>query len=79
MQDSTPGTVRLFDESGEYLGGASAVVLVPPPTTDPTDPLRWTKNRKRIQLACLVMYVYLFSTRANAQVHAYDNHHVIGS
>jgi hypothetical protein len=78
MEPCTPGTIRLFGDSGGYLSGNGAVVLIPPPTTDPTDPLRWTVNRKRIHLACLILYVYLSDVESHLQLYACKRRHDIG-
>lgn len=51
----TPGTIRLFDESGHVHEEPSGIRLIPTPSQDPEDPLNWSKNRKRIQLACLAL------------------------
>ncbi|KAI5249791.1 major facilitator superfamily transporter [Aureobasidium subglaciale] len=66
-----PGTVRLIDANGElnvrHSEGHGDIVLVPTPsgllahfiTDDPEDPLNWTKKRKLLQTACMVMYTVM--------------------
>ena len=46
-----PGTVRLVDLEGTLTakhasGSHRDVVLVPPPSSDPDDPLNWSTKRK---------------------------------
>ncbi|KAG9649676.1 major facilitator superfamily transporter, partial [Aureobasidium melanogenum] len=58
-----PGTVRLIDANGElnvkHSEGHGDIVLVPTPSEDPEDPLNWTKKRKLLQTACMVMYTVM--------------------
>jgi MFS family permease len=53
-EPTVPGTVQLIDTEGnlhvEHGAGQREIVLVPQPTDDPNDPLRWGKNRKTITL-----------------------------
>ncbi|OJI96746.1 hypothetical protein ASPVEDRAFT_36137 [Aspergillus versicolor CBS 583.65] len=48
-----PGTVRLVDVD-EQAG--KDIVLVPSPSTDPEDPLNWTRNRKILALSMVYLY-----------------------
>ncbi|KAH0371838.1 major facilitator superfamily transporter, partial [Aureobasidium melanogenum] len=58
-----PGTVRLIDANGElnvkHSEGHGDIVLVPTPSEDPEDPLNWTKKRKLLHTACMVMYTVM--------------------
>ncbi|RMY23093.1 hypothetical protein D0867_02274 [Hortaea werneckii] len=64
MADSTrpvPGTVQLIDiagqaSTGEHASGKTDIVLVPQPSRDPEDPLRWTSKRKFWALAMVAVY-----------------------
>ncbi|KAH0031663.1 major facilitator superfamily transporter, partial [Aureobasidium melanogenum] len=58
-----PDTVRLIDANGElnvkHSEGHCDIVLVPTPSEDPEDPLNWTKKRKLLQTACMVVYTVM--------------------
>ncbi|CAD0096696.1 unnamed protein product [Aureobasidium mustum] len=58
-----PGTVRLIDANGElnvkHSEGHGDIILVPTPSEDPEDPLNWTKQRKLLHTACMVMYTVM--------------------
>lgn len=58
--DIVPGTVHLVDVTGDmhalHLSGNKDIVLVPKPSSDPEDPLNWTRKRK--MLAIGMVYVY---------------------
>ncbi|KAI1340053.1 major facilitator superfamily domain-containing protein [Xylariaceae sp. FL0016] len=64
-----PGTVHLVDlehtlatrhAAGSRSGGRgpSDIVLVPTPSADPDDPLNWAPRRKRLALACALLYTW---------------------
>ncbi|OAA53550.1 MFS transporter [Cordyceps fumosorosea ARSEF 2679] len=61
-----PGTVRLVDTEHTAAAphatgsGQRDIILVPTPSSDPNDPLNWSPGRKRLHLACLMVFV-LFS------------------
>lgn len=62
--DFVPGTIRLVDvdhrkdhEGGPYIGN-DAIELVPTPSSDPEDPLNWTRKRKMINLISLNVYIF---------------------
>jgi hypothetical protein len=57
-ESAVPGTVHLVDLEGILSGhlGNKDIVLVPRPSKDPEDPLNWTRARKFINLACVMMY-----------------------
>ncbi|TGO08447.1 hypothetical protein BTUL_0209g00180 [Botrytis tulipae] len=65
-----PGTVHLIDLDGTLLtknasGSAKEVVLVPPPSSHPDDPLNWSPKRKALSTFCICfcripMFSYLF-------------------
>ncbi|EFQ26024.1 major facilitator superfamily transporter [Colletotrichum graminicola] len=62
VEDTIPGTRRLYDEHGSNLRGDGSllkhgdVVLVPQPTSSPDDPLRWSLPRK-VWHSFLVLYI----------------------
>ncbi|KAH8654966.1 major facilitator superfamily domain-containing protein [Tricladium varicosporioides] len=55
-----PGTVHLVDLDGTMLTkhdkGKKEVVLIPPPSSNPNDPLNWSPKRKVIATACVCLY-----------------------
>ncbi|TGO39040.1 hypothetical protein BHYA_0062g00450 [Botrytis hyacinthi] len=57
-----PGTVHLIDLDGTLLtkhasGSAKEVVLVPPPSSHPDDPLNWSPKHKALSTFCICLYV----------------------
>ena len=53
-----PGTVHLVDLEGvvnskHASGTQNDIVLVPAPSSDPNDPLNWSKKRKLFSTACV--------------------------
>ena len=57
-----PGTVHLVDLpntfAAKHAGGAlKDVVLVPAPSSDPDDPLNWTKSRKTLSTVSMCVFV----------------------
>ncbi|KAL4906335.1 hypothetical protein BDW74DRAFT_167421 [Aspergillus multicolor] len=62
--ESTPGTFLLVDTNGETLrthahgtGADRDIVLVPPPSSHPDDPLNWSPRRKKLSALCMAAYV----------------------
>lgn len=60
-EDIVPGTVHLIDLAGQETNGLHAsgrqdIVLVPQPSNDPEDPLRWSTKRKFWSLAMVTVY-----------------------
>ncbi|CAK1361421.1 putative MFS-type transporter [Cercospora beticola] len=53
--DAPPGTVYLVEGTHE-AGAAQAIVLIPRPSQDIRDPLRWSHWRKLYHVICLVIY-----------------------
>lgn len=51
LPSTVAGTVRLVESDL----AATEVHLIPTPSTDPRDPLNWTKRRKYIQLVCMTL------------------------
>lgn len=49
-----PGTTHLVDLEEKK----TEIVLIPTPSTDPNDPLNWSKKRKLLHVFCLVVYVF---------------------
>ena len=62
-QDLVPGTVHLVDLHGvldsKHAPGFvnNDIVLVPSPSSDPNDPLNWSRNRKWLATASVCLYV----------------------
>lgn len=70
-----PGTVRLVDpqhklhvEHGQH---SKDIVLVPQPTDDPDDPLRWTVSRKRINIICALTWCFFVAAMISGLSPAY--------
>ena len=59
---AVPGTVQLIDVEGnlhiEHGAGQKEIVLVPQPTNDPNDPLRWSKNRKMASMVTALVWCF---------------------
>ncbi|KAK6381617.1 hypothetical protein LTS17_004676 [Exophiala oligosperma] len=60
--DYVPGTVHLVDLQGTVQarhagGGKDDIVLVPPPSDNPDDPLNWSPRRKQLALFCQCVYI----------------------
>lgn len=58
-----PGTVHLIDVNGESkalhagpVGAHSDVLLHPIPSSDPNDPLNWSRRRKLLCMFCMFSY-----------------------
>lgn len=59
--DIVPGTVHLVDLVGhqskyQHASGRQDIVLVPQPSDDPEDPLRWSSKRKFWALTMVMVY-----------------------
>ncbi|GJN65997.1 hypothetical protein PLICBS_000013 [Purpureocillium lilacinum] len=54
--EAVPGTVHLVDLAGSSASGDGAVELVPRPSSDPEDPLNWSRRRKMVSLAMVLVY-----------------------
>ncbi|EHK24099.1 uncharacterized protein TRIVIDRAFT_45410 [Trichoderma virens Gv29-8] len=57
-----PGTVQLVDVQGifnvKHGQQSRDIVLVPQPTNDPGDPLRWTSQRKTKNIICAMVWCF---------------------
>lgn len=63
-----PGTVHLVDLNGclnVKHNGDSDVILIPQPSDDPNDPLRWSKRKKNLQFLLLAMWSFLTAVATN--------------
>lgn len=63
-----PGTVVLVDvdrvmTTQHVNQGDSDIVLIPTPSSDPDDPLNWSRRRKLLSTVCVSAYVYPFYCR----------------
>ncbi|KZL67482.1 major facilitator superfamily protein [Colletotrichum incanum] len=56
------GTVQLIDAEGvlhvEHVAGQREIVLVPQPTDDPNDTLRWGKHRKLVAMTTAMVWCF---------------------
>ncbi|OJJ29834.1 hypothetical protein ASPWEDRAFT_177572 [Aspergillus wentii DTO 134E9] len=72
-----PGTVFLVDvthqTSTKHASGKhDDIVLIPPPSEDPNDPLNWSTRRKNLQLILLCVYTFFMNGLINFYGVAYD-------
>ncbi|ODV84170.1 hypothetical protein CANARDRAFT_201547 [[Candida] arabinofermentans NRRL YB-2248] len=61
LHSRIPGTIHLVDLDGTLdvrHEGEKDIVLFPQPTDDPEDPLNWSKKRKYMLAACLMVAVF---------------------
>ncbi|OUM52418.1 hypothetical protein BVG19_g1610 [[Candida] boidinii] len=66
--DWVPGTVHLVDVNHDLNvehNGNSDVVLIPQPSEDPNDPLRWSAAKKNWQFVILFYWSFLTSVATN--------------
>lgn len=58
--DVVPGTMHLLDLDGRmhtrHLEGNKDIVLVPKPSSDPEDPLNWSRKRKMLSIGMCYTY-----------------------
>jgi hypothetical protein len=62
--DIVPGTVHLVDVEGILTleKGPKAehnIILQPQPSSNPNDPLRWLKKKKRVQFGLLFFWAFM--------------------
>ncbi|PLB41828.1 MFS general substrate transporter [Aspergillus candidus] len=72
-----PGTVLLVDDAHEQstkhaTGKHTEIVLIPPPSDDPNDPLNWSPGRKKLHLVLLCVYTFFQNGLINFYGVAYD-------
>lgn len=71
LEDVVPGTVYLVDVdnivNAQHLESQAEIVLVPTPSSDPEDPLNWSKGRKR--LAVGMAYTYTIGLAIASSLH----------
>ncbi|KAB8076084.1 MFS general substrate transporter [Aspergillus leporis] len=72
-----PGTVLLVDDTHEHptkhaTGKHTEIVLIPPPSDDPNDPLNWSTERKKQHLILLCVYTFFMNGLINFYGVAYD-------
>lgn len=68
QQEWIPGTVHLVDLENSYSvqhEGNTDIVLIPQPSKDPNDPLRWSKRKKNTQFIILWFWSFLSSAVMN--------------
>lgn len=69
--DIAPGTVYIVEQSP--TDSTAAVILIPTPADDLTDPLRWSVWRKRYHLFLLIAYGTLMTALGNWEASIYVN------
>ncbi|RDW63686.1 hypothetical protein BP6252_11231 [Coleophoma cylindrospora] len=58
--DRTEGTVELVSANNEKQHlGTSTIVLVPQPSQDVNDPLRWPQYKKHLAFSCILLFTFL--------------------
>lgn len=64
--DDVPGTILLFNstEDGQADG---QIILQPQPSSDPEDPLNWTRRRKKMAVAMVYVYTFAIGISTTAQ------------
>jgi hypothetical protein len=72
--DIAPGTVYIVEQpSALSADSTAAVILIPTPADDLTDPLRWSVWRKRYHLFLLIAYGTLMTALGNWEASIYVN------
>lgn len=64
-----PGTVHLLDLHGTIAAqhaGDDKIVLIPPPSNDPEDPLNWSRKRKMLSTFCTMLYTFFVAAGVGA-------------
>ena len=70
-----PGTVHLVDLDQSLNvkhNGDSDLVLIPQPSDDPNDPLRWSQKKKNLQFSILWIWSFLTAVATNWSGPAWD-------
>src|ERR1700712_2207818 len=75
MEDSSnlPGTIRLYDVQADGALGESEVTLIPQPSSDPDDPLRWSPARRYWHATLVCFVAALTAATANDAGSAADS------
>lgn len=72
---SVPGTIQLVDLDGgvhgRHASSQSDIVLIPQPSTHPSDPLNWTRPRKLLSASCMCIYTFFIVVSAAANASSY--------
>lgn len=71
-----PGTVHLVDLDQSLNvkhNGDSDLVLIPQPSDDPNDPLRWSQKKKNLQFSILWIWSFLTAVATNWSGPAWDD------
>lgn len=72
--DVVPGTVYIIEQHSDLNADSEAdIILIPNPSDDLSDPLRWSAWRKRYHLFLLVMYSTLMTALGNWEAPIYIN------
>jgi MFS family permease len=62
---SLPGTIRLYDVQADGALGESEITLIPQPSSDPDDPLRWSPARRYWHATLVCFIAALTAATAN--------------
>ena len=67
--DDVPGTIHLLGAAGGAAGTDTEpqLVLQPRPSSDPEDPLNWTRRRKLLAIGTVYLYVFAIGIAACVQ------------
>lgn len=64
--EDLPGTIRLFSEYDIDADGNKTIILTPPPTDSPNDPLNWSLMRKTWSSALVLFITALTAATSNS-------------
>lgn len=67
VEDVPPGTVHIIDVENilDVKKGSSNIILIPPPSPNPNDPLRWSQRKKNLQFWFLWIFSFFGSMTGN--------------
>ncbi|RDW68190.1 MFS general substrate transporter-1 [Coleophoma crateriformis] len=72
-----PGTVHLVDLNEElhtgHLSSNKEIILIPRPSSDPEDPLNWSRQRKHIAVGCAYLHIFGIGIASAVQYSILDN------
>jgi MFS family permease len=78
MEDSValPGTIRLYEVQEDGTLGASEITLIPQPSDDPDDPLRWSTARRYWHATLVCFIAALTAATSNDAGSAADSQNI---
>lgn len=69
QNDIVPGTVHLIDVLNvlhvKKSSGQKDIILIPPPSSNPNDPLRWSRLKKNLQFGFLWFWSFILALSSN--------------